>query len=95
VRLAQGDAAEAIAGAERAARILERLFGAAHAVLASTLNLHGRALLAAAREAEAEPVLARALAIQSSLGTEGHAVAQATRAVLDECRARLASTAPS
>ena len=95
VRLAQGDAAEAIAGVERAARIVERLFGAAHPVLGSTLNLHGRALLAAGRDAESEPVLARALEIQASLGAECHAAAQATRAVLGECRARLASTAPS
>jgi hypothetical protein len=93
VRLAQGDAAEAVAGAERAAKILERLFGAAHSVLGSTLNLHGRALLAAGRHAESEPVLARALEIQSSLGAEGHAAVAATRALLGECRARLA-TAP-
>ena len=95
VRLAQGDAAEASAGAERAAKILEHLFGRAHAVLGSTLNLHGRALLAGGRHAESEPVLARALEIQSSLGAEGRAAAEATRALLDECRAKLAATAPS
>src|SRR6185369_3883294 len=44
VRLAQGDAGESIMAAQRAASIVERQFGATHAVLASTMNLHGRAL---------------------------------------------------
>ena len=95
VRLLQGDAAEAIAGAERAAKILEGLFGAAHAVLGSTLNLHGRALLAAGRYAESERVLARAFGIQASLGADGRAAAEATRGLLGECRAKLAAPAPS
>jgi len=94
VRLVQGDAAEASAAAERAARILERLFGAAHAVLGSTLNLHGRALLAAGRHAESEPVLARALEIQASLGAEHRAAAEATRVLLAQCQAKLAAAAP-
>ena len=94
MRLVQGDAAEASAAAERAARILERLFGAAHAVLGSTLNLHGRALLAAGRHAESEPVLARALEIQASLGAEHRAAAEATRVLLAQCQAKLAAAAP-
>ena len=95
VRLALADAAEAIVAVARAATILERLFGGAHAVLGATLNLHGRALLAAGRDAEAEPVLARALEIQSSLGAECQREAEATRALLGACRAKLASIASS
>ena len=95
VRLAQGHAEESIDAAERAARIFERLFGAMHAAVGSTLNLHGRALLAVGREAESEPVLVRALAVQASLGTECQAAAETTRALLVECRARLASNALS
>ena len=74
--------------------IIERLFGAAHAVLGSTLNLHARALLAADRDAEAEPVLARALEIRLSLGAECHRAAEATRDLLGACQARLASIVP-
>jgi tetratricopeptide (TPR) repeat protein len=87
VRLAQGDAEEAIGAAERAARVIERLFGKAHAVLGSTLDLHGRALLRAGRPADAQSVLASALEVHASLGAAGDAAAQATRALLDECRA--------
>jgi len=67
---------------------------AAHAVLGSTLNLHGRALLAAGRHAESEPVLARALEIQASLGAEHRAAAEATRVLLAQCQAKLAAAAP-
>jgi class 3 adenylate cyclase/tetratricopeptide (TPR) repeat protein len=95
VRLAQGDAGESIMAAQRAASIVERQFGATHAVLASTMNLHGRALLAAGRYADCEPVLARALEIQSSLGADCRAAAQATAALLVECRAKLGASAPS
>jgi class 3 adenylate cyclase/tetratricopeptide (TPR) repeat protein len=93
VRLAQGDAEEAIGGAERAVRILEPIFGTRHAAVGSTLNLHGRALVAAGRLAEAEAALTRALEIQSSLGPEGRAAAEATHALLASCRASIGSDA--
>jgi len=92
VRLAQGDAEEAIGAAERAARVIERLFGKAHAVLGSTLDLHGRALLRAGRPADAQSVLASALEVHASLGAAGDAAAQATRALLDECRAGISES---
>jgi class 3 adenylate cyclase/tetratricopeptide (TPR) repeat protein len=86
VRLDQGDAAEAIGAAARAERIVERLFGKTHAVLGSTLTLHGRALIAAGRHGAAEDILAKALEIHVSLGTAGHDAAEATRTLLDACR---------
>ena len=91
VLLAQGDAGEAVDGAARAARILERLFGKGHAVLGSTLNLQGRALVAAGHHAAAEAVLMSALEIQSSLAAEAHAAA-ATRALLASCRVTVESS---
>jgi hypothetical protein len=87
--LAQGDADEAIDGAERAARILQRLFGNEHAVLGATLNLHGRALLASGQSTAAEAVLLRALAIQSALAPHGNPATEATRALLAQSREAL------
>jgi class 3 adenylate cyclase/tetratricopeptide (TPR) repeat protein len=86
IRLAQGDADEAIDATRRARLVFERLFGRVHVVLGSTLNLQGRALLASGRHGEAEAALADALEIQSSLGTGVQADADATRALLEDCR---------
>jgi class 3 adenylate cyclase/tetratricopeptide (TPR) repeat protein len=85
IRSAQGAFAEAADLAARAAQIVQRLFGAEHAVLGSTLNLQGRALLSSGEHTAAEPVLARALAIQSNLATAGDA-ALATGALLAQAR---------
>jgi len=71
IRLAQGDAAEAARLADRAAQVLQRVFGSEHATLGSTLSLHGRALCALGDPAAAEPVFARALAIQTQRSAAG------------------------
>ncbi len=96
VRLAQGDAAEAIVAADRAARILERLFGGAHAVLGSTLNLHGRALLAAGRRCRGASPCSRVRS-RSSRRSAPNAIARRRRRarLLGACRAKLASIASS
>ena len=71
---------------ERAARILERLFGGGHAVLGTTLYLEGRALFAAGRPGDAETTLAKALHIQRDLGARAREAAEATRRLLERCR---------
>ncbi|HEY2558604.1 MAG TPA: tetratricopeptide repeat protein [Caldimonas sp.] len=91
IRLALGAPVDAVEPALRAARILERLFGSAHPVLGSTLNLHGRALVAVGDLAAAEVALARALEIQSALAPNGAATAETTRALLESCRQRALS----
>ena len=85
-RLAQGAAAEAAALAERAALVVHRVYGDQHAVLGSTLNLQGSALLRAGEHAAAEVALARSLAIQMRQAPGGDAATQATGAMLDFAR---------
>jgi len=73
VRLARGNAQEAADQAARAASALQRSYGTEHPVMATTLTLQARALLASARPAEAEVLLQRALAVHH---THGHAEEQ-------------------
>ena len=82
-RLAQGDAAEAAELAERAAGVLQRVFGAEHPVLASTLTLQARALLAMDEPDTAEPLLLRALSIHGAARDDGEAAALADALLAD------------
>ena len=86
VRLAQGDADEAASHAERARRddAASRCTARCHAVLATTLLLHGRALLQQGQPGDAESVLQRLLAMISDAGDE--AVMQAGAALLAQAR---------
>ena len=66
-------------------KVLLGAYGEQHAVLASTLVLQARALLALGDADNAEPLLAHALGIQRALADD--AAAQATAAWLDKLRA--------
>ena len=87
IRLRQGAPVEAATLADRAVQILQKVFGERHAVLGSTLNLQGRALLASGEYRFAEAALARALTIQTELSSAVDPVAKATAALLHQARA--------
>jgi tetratricopeptide (TPR) repeat protein len=69
IRLAQGDAREAAGLAECAVKALQNAFGPQHAVVASTLDLQGRALHALGDDGAAEPLFGQARAIQAALAS--------------------------
>jgi hypothetical protein len=83
IRLAQADASEAAELAELAARVLHRVFGPEHPVLASTLTLQARAQLALDQPDMAEPLLLRALVIHGLAPGDGDATAIADALLLD------------
>ncbi len=72
--------------AERAAQVLQRVFGPEHAVLASTLALQARALLAQGEPVAAEPLLLRAMAIHTTAADSDDAKAR-TVELLNQARA--------
>jgi hypothetical protein len=68
------------------------VFGEQHAVLASTLVLQARALLALGEANEAEALLVCALGIQQGAAAAGEAAMQQTSELLGQARVHL--TAP-
>ena len=70
--------------------MLQAVYGPEHAAVGSTLNLQARALLAQGEVAAAEPLLVRALAIQTVAAPERDATARATFALLSSTREQLA-----